>query len=186
MIGLLSMVACSDDDEMPEDNEEEEEISLVTLTFSPDGGGADVVANWFDEDGEGIGAAVIDNLALESGVSYTLSVEFTNTLGTEDEDITEEIMEEDDEHQIFFGFTNNIFSSPSGDGNIDSGSDALNYEDQDDNDLPVGLSTSWTTGGNASGEFRVLLKHQPDAKTASSDSNTGSTDVDISFPLSIN
>ena len=190
MIGILTMVGCSDDDDdggmMPPDDGEEE-ISLVTLTFSPEGGGDNVVTSWFDEDGEGTGSPVIDDIELVEGVNYTLSIELTNTLGTADEDITAEILDEAAEHQVFFGFTDGIFADPTGDGNIDGRDDPLNYEDQDSNGLPLGLSTSWTAGGHTDtpGEFRVLLKHQPDVKTATSDSNSGSTDIDITFSLGI-
>jgi len=191
----LCVISCGDDDdpmemememEMEGENEEEEEISQVVLTFTPQEGEA-VTATWLDADGEGSGAPTIDDIELVEGVTYTLAVVFTNTLGTVDEDITAEIQEEDDEHQIFFGFTDGIFADPSGDGNIDNGSDPVNYNDMDDNGLPVGLSTTWTAGGHTDnpGEFNVILKHQPDVKTATSDSNTGSTDVDITFPLSI-
>ena len=94
-------------------------------------------------------------------------------------------MEEDDEHMFFFSFTDGIFSNPTGDGNVDSRQDPLNYNDQDENGLPVGLSTRWTTGAAASGEFNIVLKHQPGQKTDTSDATVGGTDVDVSFSLSI-
>ena len=166
-------------------NEEEEVINQVVLTFSPAGGGDDIVATWFDADGDGVGNPTIDDIDLEEGIEYTMAITLANTL--EGEDITAEIMEEDDEHQFFFGFTENIFADPMGDGNIDNGDDPLNYEDQDENGLPVGLSTSWQAGGHteAAGEFRVILKHQPGLKTATSDATVGGTDIDITFALNI-
>ncbi len=189
-VGIFA--GCGDDDdnqmemEMEMENEEEEEISRVTLSFTPDNGGDPVTAVWFDADGEGSGAPTIDNIELEEGITYTLNLELTNTLGTTDEDITVEIMEEDDEHMFFFSFTDGIFSDPSGDGNVDNRMDPLNYNDQDDNGLPVGLSTTWTAGNAETvGEFNVVLKHQPDQKTATSDVAVGGTDVDISFPINI-
>jgi len=87
---------------------------------------------------------------------------------------------------FFFSFTDGIFSDPSGDGNVDNRSDPLNYNDQDANGLPVGLSTAWTAGGHTDtpGEFNIVLKHQPDGqKTSTSDASVGGTDVDITFPL---
>lgn len=182
------IVSCSDDEEpMEMEGEEEEEINQVMLTFTPDGGGDAVVATWFDPDGEGSGAPMIDAINLAEGVSYTLGLTLTNTLGSTPEDITAEILEEADEHQLFFSFTNGIFSDPTGDGNVDNASDPINYNDQDGGGLPLGLSTSWTAGGHTDspGSFNILLKHQPGAKTASSDSNTGSTDIDITLPLNI-
>jgi len=170
-----------------DDEEEEEVINEVVFTFTPQGEGDAVTATWFDADGDGVGAPTIDSIMLAEGVTYDLTVSLTNTLGTEPEDVTEEIMEEEDEHQFFFSFTDGIFSDPSGDGNVDNGSDPINYSDMDDNGLPVGLSTSWTAGGHTDtpGEFNVVLKHQPGQKTAASDVNVGGTDLDITLPLII-
>ncbi len=182
IIGL--MTSCGDKDEM---EEEEEEITQVTLTFTPDNGEEAVTATWLDADGEGSGSPTIDEVELEEGVTYNLDIVLTNTLGTEDEDITAEIREEDDGHMFFFGFTEGFFSNPTGDGNIDGRDDPINYNDQDDNGFPVGLSTTWTAGEHSEtpGEFNIILKHQPDQKTATSDASTGGTDVDITFELHV-
>lgn len=188
VFGLALVVSCSDDDPTPVDPpEEEEEITRVALTFTPDNGEEAVVATWFDEDGEGTGLPVIDEIELEEGVTYTMTMTLTNTLGTEDEDITAEIQEEDGEHMFFFAFTDGIFADPTGNGNVDNRSDAINYNDQDDNGFPVGLSTTWTAGEHteSDGTFNVVLKHQPDLKTADSDISLGGTDVDITFPIEI-
>ncbi|KXK24647.1 MAG: hypothetical protein UZ12_BCD005001928 [Bacteroidetes bacterium OLB12] len=101
--------------------------------------------------------------------------------------ITEEVEEESDEHLFFFAWTNNTFSDPAGDGNIDNRSDAVNYNDTDANGLPVGLSTTWTTTDvSASGTFRVILKHQPNLKSATSTATMGESDVDLTFTLNVN
>ena len=183
-VGL--MVGCGDDMK-PEVNEEEEEISEVVLTFTPDSGEDAVVATWLDPDGEGSAAPMIEEIELEEGVTYTLTMTFANTLGTTAEDITSEIQAEAEEHMFFFAFTDGSFTDPAGDGNVDNRSDAVNYNDTDTNGLPVGLSTTWTAGEHTEteGEFRVVLKHQPDVKSATSSFTTGGTDVDIVFPLHI-
>ncbi len=186
VIGL--MVSCSDDDPAPGgDNEEEEVISQVVLTFTPGAGGDVVTATWFDADGEGTGSPTIDDINLAANTEYEMSITIANTLGAEEEDITAEIQEEDDEHIFFFEFTADIFSNPAGDGNVDNRADAVNYNDEDANGNPVGLSTNWTTGDatTSPGTFRIILKHQPDLKTATSDVTVGGTDIDIEFSLSI-
>ena len=169
------------------DEEEEEVINEVVLTFTPQGEGDVITASFFDADGEGVGAPMIDSIILAEGVTYDLAVTLFNSLSDVPEDVTEEIMEEDDEHQFFFSFTDGIFSDPSGDGNVDNGSDPINYSDMDENGLPVGLSTAWTAGGHTDtpGEFNIVLKHQPGQKTATSDVNVGGTDLDITLPLII-
>ena len=183
VLGMAFLSACGDDE--PEVENVEEVITNVTLTFTPADGGTAVTATATDPDGEGSqGLAVDGAITLAAGTSYTLSVELFNSI--ENEDITEELMEEDDEHQFFFAWTEGSFATPMGDGNIDTASDPVSYNDTDDNSLPVGLSTNWITGDAVSGSsFRVVLKHQPDIKTATSTANDGESDIDISWTLNV-
>jgi hypothetical protein len=188
LLGLGLFVSCSDDeDPTPVDGVDEEEISKIVLTFTPDNGEDAVTATWLDADGEGGNDPTIEEIELEEDVTYALTMTLTNTLGSEDEDITAEISEEAEEHMFFFSFSEGYFTDPTGDGNADNRDDAINYVDKDSNDLPVGLETTWTTGDHSEeeGAFTVILKHQPDMKTATSDASTGGTDVNITFPLHI-
>lgn len=187
LIGFMgTIVSCSDDDDHGHDHEGEEFIDEVILTFTPtDSEFATVTARWFDADGDGAGSGeVTQGIELIEGVEYILTMRMNNTVAGEN--ITEEIVMEAAEHQIFFEFTNDIFSNPTGNGNIDNRDDAVNYNDFDSNQLPVGINTTWTTGGHQDGgSFRILLKHQPDEKSATSTSTTGGTDLDITFPLDV-
>lgn len=188
-VALVSMFsACSDDD--PKKENTPELITEVTLTFTPVGGGSVVEAIATDKDGEGVQKLTVDGpIDLETGATYTLTIELINGLvdPTEDEyDITAEVREEGHEHMFFFGWTNNVFSDPAGNGNIDTRADDVNYTDEDDNELPIGLSTSWTAAeSSASGTFRVMLKHQPKKKTATSTSATGESDIDLTFTVNV-
>ncbi len=177
-----ALSSCGDDEPIAEENVEEV-ITNVTLTFSPVGEGSPVVATFVDADGDGVMMPDISDLSLAANTTYEMAVTLFNSI--EGEDITEEIEEEDNEHQFFFSFTDGSFSSPTGTGNI-GGSGTVNYSDMDENNLPVGLITSWTTGDASSGTFTVVLKHQPDGqKTATSTSSVGETDVEIEWPLNI-
>ena len=99
------------------------------------------------------------------------------------------VEEEADEHQFFFEWTDGVFSNPTGNGNIDNKSDPVNYGSSvDSNGLPLGLTTSWTTSTTATTgtkSFRILLKHQPEIKSATSTSADGESDLDLSFTISI-
>ncbi|MBL7856333.1 MAG: hypothetical protein JNM57_01490 [Cyclobacteriaceae bacterium] len=185
----ISLLTSCDEDPVKEDTPEL--ITKVTLTFTPTGGGDVVVVTANDPDGEGVQNITVDGpINLVINKSYTLSIELINGLAlpTDPEyNITEEIEEEKDEHMFFFAWTNNVFADPAGNGNIDNRSDAVNYNDEDTNGLPLGLSTDWTTATSAaSGTFRVMLKHQPDLKSATSSSSAGETDLDITFDISVN
>ena len=193
LFGAIAIVSCSDDDDAaPEEEDELEVITSVSLVFTNDADPSDVVtASAADPDGEGALPLQVDptGITLSTNTTYTLTFVILNALDPMDvEDIGEEIEEEDDEHQIFFSFTDGAFTNPMGDGNIGAANaaDPINYNDQDGNGNPLGLSTSWTTGGVlAGGNFTVNLQHQPDVKTATSTSEDGDTDFNLSFVLNI-
>ena len=188
-VGLL-ITSCSDDDDAaPEEEEELEVITDVTLVFTNDADPNDVVrASAQDPDGEGIQELQVQGgITLAVDTQYTLTFEIFNNLETPGEDIGEEILEEDDEHQFFFSFTTDAFDSPLGDGNIDTASDPINYNDMDDNMNRVGLSTTWTTPAatTTGGTFTARLQHQPDIKTGTTGANDGDTDFNLTFVLNI-
>ncbi|EMR01209.1 hypothetical protein [Cesiribacter andamanensis] len=177
----MFIISCSDDD-APLPENEEEEIAEVVLTFTPVSGGTPLSFTWADPDGEGPQNPTMETISLAPNTEYLMAIEL---MGPNDEDITEEIAEEDDEHMFFFGWTEGLFSSPSGSGNIAARSGMVNYEDADANNQPVGLRTRWTTGDAAAGTFRVVLKHQPGAKSATSTVEVGESDVDITWAIAI-
>lgn len=187
-VGVLFVTGCGDDEE-PEPENEVEVITDVKLVFTNTADASDVVeASAKDPDGEGVQELdILGPITLGADKTYTLTYEIFNNLETPGEDIGKEIEEEDDEHQLFFSFTEGAFTDPAGNGNIDTAADDINYNDFDDNNNPVGLSTTWTTSTTAltDGRFRVVLKHQPDVKTSTSGFNDGDTDFDLEFVLNI-
>lgn len=186
VLTLFVFTACEEDEAVPEEEEEMEVITDVTLIFTPDAGDV-VTATAQDPDGEGVLDLVVqDEIKLQSGTSYTLTFDIMNNLESPGEDIGDEIAEEDDEHQVFFAWTEGAFSNPSGNGNIDNASDPVNYNDSDGNGNPLGLNTSWTAGNpTTAASFTVRLQHQPDVKTATSGANDGDTDFELQFRLTI-
>ncbi|MFT5146456.1 MAG: hypothetical protein ACI9H1_001179 [Polaribacter sp.] len=191
LFSVITIIGCSNDDDVaPEEENEVEVFTDVTLIFTNTADNSDVVrASAQDPDGTGIQELqILDAITLAADTEYTLTYEILNALDPSDvENIGDEILEEDNEHQFFFSFTENVFSDPTGNGNIDATADPINYNDADENGNPVGLSSVWTTGGTASSEasFTVRLQHQPDVKTATSGSNDGDTDFELTFALNI-
>lgn len=200
-LGCLVVLAaqfngCKKDDPKPEDVPEL--ITKATLTFTPNGGGTPVVATATDPDGEGVQDLKVDGgINLLPTKTYVLTIDLINGLAKPTDPayrVTEEVEEEGDEHQFFFAWTNNTFSNPTGDGNIDNRADAVNYtgaaNSKDKNNRSLGLTTTWTSstpaaGATLTGTFRILLKHQPDLKSDTSDSKTGETDLDLTFALNV-
>lgn len=189
LLGAVLFSSCKKDDEPPVENEEEV-ITDVKLIFTNTSNANDtIVVTAQDPDGEGVEElAVKDTIELDGNKTYRLTYEILNKLESPAGDIAEEIAEEDLEHQIFYSFTNNAFSSPAGNGNIDNSSDDINYNDTDANNNPVGLSTDWTVANSALsyGNFTVRLQHQPDLKSTTSGATDGDTDFELQFALKIN
>ncbi len=186
----ICVTSCSDDDDAPAEENDLEVITDVTLVFTNDSDNTDVVRARA-QDPDGIGAqplVILDEITLAANTSYTLTFEIFNNLDADDpEDIGEEILDEDNEHQFFFSFSDGAFTNPLGNGNIDTASDAIVYNDEDENGYPVGLNTSWTTAVDAliDRTFTVRLQHQPDIKTATTTSEDGDSDFNLEFVLNI-
>jgi hypothetical protein len=191
LFSVIIIIGCSNDDDVaPEEENEVEVFTDVTLVFTNTADVNDVVtASAQDPDGTGIQELqILDAITLAADTEYTLTYEILNALDPADiENIGDEILEEDNEHQFFFSFTENVFANPTGNGNIDAAADPINYNDADENGNPVGLSSTWTTSSTASSgaSFTVRLQHQPDVKTATSGSNDGDTDFALTFALNI-
>ncbi|MEJ1240793.1 hypothetical protein WBG78_21790 [Chryseolinea sp. T2] len=190
--GLMVIILCimtSCEAEEPTREDSPEMVTTVTLTFTPQDGSEPVVGTAVDPDAEGIRDIETDGpIELKAGTTYMLTLGMYNDLADKDSDeydISAEVEAEGDEHMIFFGWTGNLFTNPSGDGNIDSRNDPIQYEDEDVNGLPLGLNTIWTTGTPTSGSFRILLKHQPELKSATSTSDMGESDLNVMFEIRI-
>ncbi len=169
MLLPLTFLAC-DSTEPDEGPGEEELITTITLTLSA--GDMTQTVSATDPDGDGTDFQ-IETITLASGTTYTGSVELADDIN--DEDITEEVEEEAEEHQFFYMV-----------GGQASGRVSVSITDKDDNGLPVGLEFTLTVtdGGATTGTLRVVLSHfdeEPKNGTDQSDE----TDVDVTFPIEI-
>jgi hypothetical protein len=187
LLVVTLLCACEPDD--PEKEDVPELITRVRLTFTPVEG-APVVAVATDPDGAGVQPLSPEGpISLTPDTGYTLTLSLINDLASSNSpeyDISAEVAEESDEHMFFFSWTDDVFVEPEGNGNIDNRSDAVYYLDSDEDHLPLGLETTWiSTHLAASGDFRVVLKHQPGLKSETSDVTVGETDLDIVFDISV-
>ncbi|MFT6160421.1 MAG: hypothetical protein ACJAZO_004268 [Myxococcota bacterium] len=174
---LLVLSACTDV-ENPDGDNVEEVITTVTLIFD----GPDGVVEGLFADPENDGSPVIVSPDLAANTEYQLTVEFLNELSDPAEDITEEIADEADEHQVFFMTDATIV-----------------YNDQDDGGLPLGLDVTLTTGDVGSTDLTIILRHLPEldgvaqkvaglaeqAETDGISSLPGDSDISVTVPLTV-
>lgn len=192
-LALLPLTGCPNVTN-PGDETEPEVITTVTLTFSPDGGGADVVAKHADPENDG--SPVIDPITLTNGTAYTLTLAFTNELEDPAEDITAEVEDESADHQVLI--YGGAVSGPAAGDPAGAVVDHA-YDDTDANGFPVGLANTVTASAVGSGDFKVMLRHMPpeddvavknasvaaDFASGGSAGIGGDVDVDVTFALTV-
>ena len=148
-IFLLSLTACSDvekDDDHHGHDHDHEAISKVILDLVSQADGSAQTINYSDPQTKNGGADA--EIVLASGTTYDLGITVLNDEEDPIEDITLEIIDEMDEHQVFF--TGSV---------IDDGSVTFTYEDEDSNGLPLGLDNTLTGVAAGSGDLVITLQH---------------------------
>ncbi len=172
----LVLTSCdSDDDGTPEIVNEEEVITTVIVNLDPGPTGTAITLRSFDSDGDGPTEPVItvsDELA--ANTIYEGEIQFLNETESPAEDITEEVREEDDEHQVFYTIASGLNAS-------------VTYEDFDGDNNPLGTLVTVTTTDASTGLLTVTLRHEPKKPNDNTLLDAGGeTDVQVSFPVVIN
>ena len=118
----------------------------------------------------------IDTVKLEANRTYTATAEYFNDKETPAENITEEIIEEKDEHLLIY--QSNPASGP--------GSISFSEGSKDNNGLPFNQTIQFTTGAAGNGTLQVNLMHAPSDKSGTTpDASGGETDAETIFPVKI-
>ena len=167
---FLFFSACKPEKTEPQNDAEV--ITTLICTFTDSLTGAEVGKFRFaDPDGDGgLNPITDDTLKLNSGMTYLVSLAFLDETQNPVADITSEIEEEGEEHQIFF--------QPEALNGL-----IISYLDADVDGKPVGIRTLWNTMGPQSGFVRIFLKHQPGVKNGNP--LDGDTDFDHTFVCEI-
>ena len=147
-LGITSLISC-DNNDVPVN--EEEVITTVTTTLTNGTSVITLLSRDLDGDGPNAPVVTVSGKLMASKV-YTGRVTILNETETPAGDITAEVKEEGDEHQLFF-------QAPSGLG-------TFVYTDTDKNAKPIGLEFTLTTKTAATGNLVVTLRHEPN-KSAS-------------------
>ncbi|MEM7040566.1 MAG: hypothetical protein AAF570_26620 [Bacteroidota bacterium] len=171
----FAVVGCKKDDDLPDvppSDNPGEIITKMVLNFTDSANASNTVTAMFsDPDGEGgNGPEVFDDIVLAANTTYFVTITLANESNPSSiEDVTPEILEEDDEHLFCFTATD---------------ADVTVERTDTDGQFEVGLSSTWRTGASSSGIVFVVLKHQPDVKDGTC--TPGDTDIEVAFPTMIN
>jgi hypothetical protein len=171
LASTLIFASCSDDDDTPEPVNEEEVITTLTVTL--DSGSDTVVMQYQDLDGDGPDAATVTvSGSLSANTTYDGSIILLNETESPAENITEEIEEEDLDHQFFY--------------TVGSGLDvAAEYVDADSEGNPLGLSFILNTGVASSGGLTFTLRHEPNKPNTGLENAGGETDIEVTFDVTV-
>lgn len=170
--GLLLNLSCSNDDNNPIAVDEEEVITTINVSLSATGAST-INLQSQDLDGDGPDAPELTiSGSLNANTTYMGTIGLLNETITPADNIAAEVAEEDDEHQFFFAPTGAITG--------------VEYDDQDENGNPVGLSFTLTTGDAGNGTLQITLRHEPKKPNDGTLSDAGGeTDIAQIFSLTV-
>jgi len=165
-LGLIT-ISCDNDDDNPVAVNEEEVITTMNITLTAAGNTVTLSSRDLDGDGPNVPEISVSGNLMANQV-YAGTIVLLNETESPTEDKTLEIAEEDEEHQFFF--------------NVSGALTGFDYDDEDGNGNPVGLSFILNTGAAGNGTLQVTLRHEPkkpnDATLADAG---GETDIAQSF-----
>lgn len=159
----------------PHDDHEHEAITTVVLKVVNKADASDTATvRFLDADGVGGAAPVLPGrLTLRVGATYGASVRFLDQSNPSDvHDLNEEIGgSAAAEHRVFWVSKR--------------GAIAPTITDKDPGGLLLGLKADLSVTGSGLDTLRVVLRHLPGIKTATSTISDGATDADVEFPVAI-
>ena len=172
LASTLIFASCSDDDDNTPEPVNEEEV-ITTLTVTLESGSDTVVMQYQDLDGDGPDAATVTvSGSLNANTVYDGSIVLLNETESPAENITEEVEEEDDEHQFFY--------------TVGAGLDVdTEYANFDGDGNPLGTMFVLNTGIPSSGGLTFTLRHEPNKPNTGLENAGGSTDIEVTFDVTV-
>ena len=168
----LIITSCKKEKTEEEENDNEL-ITTVQVILTEEGTSNAETYLWTDIDGAGGEEPLFDDIVLKPNTAYQAQIRFLDESKNPVEDITGEIEEESDVHRLYFTLST---------GTGITVSDA----DNDINDLPLGLNSTWTTTTTGAGTIKITLRHYPNGGKEASDpvsSGKSGTDAEVEFSV---
>lgn len=171
---VLLLTNCKKDDQ--ENPSKEALITKLIYLLIPEDGEPGVALEFEDLDGDGGLEPTISYGFLEANQTYNGTINVLDESGEESENITAKIWDEAADHQFFF--------------QSDISGINIDYEDQDPDNNPVGISTKLTTGDVDTGTLTITLLYKPikDAEGVANGDITnagGERSIEVIFPIEI-
>ena len=169
----ILLASCSKDNETPEAVNEEELITTLKVTLVPLSEGNTIVLTTRDLDGDGPNEPVITiSSNLTAGVTYNGTIELLDETKSPADNITEEVEEEADEHQIFYTIGSGLDVTATAT-NLDSEGNLL------------GTEFELTANTASSGSLTFTLRHEPTKPNDGLSSAGGETDTEATFAITV-
>ncbi len=162
------ITGCNDNPPSPSNppTNETELITTFKLIFTDTANSKVYTAFMFDGDGTGPDdPSIFDSIILDAGRVYKTEIFILDETKNPTDSVSNEILNEANDHLFVFKKTGVNLT--------------VQIADNDNKNLPLGLSSYWTTGAASNGTVQVLLKHQPGVKDGTE--QPGETDVDLTF-----
>jgi hypothetical protein len=194
---LIVAASCDDPAKPPAGAGDPENISRVTISLTPSGGGAAVTSFIYDSDGTTLPKAPnapSATLALTAGVTYNGTIALLNDIDAAHViNITDEVTDEGNFHRFFYTITANAatprdsISLPTPDATRQITISNLNNDTQAPTPQPLGTTFQVVVAAGAptgTTTLNVQLHHFEAAKGTGL-GTTFDTDLDVSFPVSV-
>lgn len=173
---FILVVASCTKPEKEETNGNDNEVYTTFEAVFTDQTGMEPQKKFIFRDLDGIGGNLpsrFDTIQLTANKVYHLNINVLNESVNPIDTISNEIFEEGNVHQFFY--------------TISGGYVSTQYLDSDTNNpaLPIGLYSKWTVGSAVENiSARFVLKHYQNG-TKNGLISSGSTDIDLNFPMRI-
>ncbi|KAB1159280.1 type 1 periplasmic binding fold superfamily protein [Tenacibaculum aiptasiae] len=176
ILTIFSLVFASCSDSTPTVVNEEEVITTMKVVLT-DSSNNTVTLESKDLDGDGPNPPVITGGTLKASTTYNAVITLLNETENPAGNVTDEVAKEADEHQFFYSATG-VAGTFAYAGTNDS------------NGNPVGIQFTVTTGAAGTGTYTVTLRHEPNKSAAGVKDGDitnagGSTDIEVSFPITV-
>jgi len=172
LVIVVGMQGCKESATTPGQDVDHDVVTTVTLTLTNTATLSTQAYVWEDIDGVGGSAPNrIDTIIVSADSAYKGSLAFENRKASPPVNVTIDILNERNNHQVFYTIAGAMAT--------------IATTDLDGRNLPLGLKTNWTSLKKSMGTLSVSLSHYPDSTTKKGTNPSTETDVNVVMPLVI-